>query len=443
MIDVQVERRDHAVEKPQLPELGAPGTVFWRGFIQSSEYVPELIGKRALDIYDRMRRSDGMTAGTLRALKLPLEGATWGVGPASADAADVEIAAFVGDNLFEGMTMTWQEHLRHVLTHLDFGFYVCEKVWEIRDGRVRLRKLAPRLQRTIDEWELADDGGLIRVIQRVYGGTPKTARIPVEKLLVFSNDKEGADFQGKSVLRPAYKHWFIKDQLDRIYAIAVERNGVGIPVMKVDGTAQNDTNMKRAEDIVKNVAAHEQAYVVEVEGTAFRFEGLGSGKVLDPLQMIQRHERLIGVSMLAQFLALGAQALGSYALSEDHSTLFLRAERAIAEYICDIHNRHLIPQLVDFNFSGVRRYPKLTCSNIETRNAEKLLNALTPAVNVGLITADAELEDALRARLDLPRRDGTSARPRPVGAPTPAPAPEEKPPAAGGEPPRPSDEEKD
>jgi len=46
-------------------------------------------------------------------------------------------------------------------------------------------------------------------------------------------------------------------------------------------------------------------------------------------------------------------------------------------------------------------------TNIQTRDAEKLLNALAVATNVGLVSPDRPLEDALRARLDLPRRAPT------------------------------------
>lgn len=288
-----------AAEAPQLPEVGSPGTVFFHGFISSGEYVPELTGRRALDTYDRMRRSDPVIAALLRALKLPILGATYSIVPPSGSENDQTVAAFVRWNLFEGMSMSWQEHVRQLLTHLDFGFYVAEKVWEVRrdveiettaapiggeDGEETrlpekrvvvsrrpmfvLRKLAPRLQRTIERWDLARDGGLRKVVQRIYGGEATgTADLPVEKLLVFTNDKEGADFTGKAILRPAYKPWFLKDQTERIHAIAIDRYGVGIPVMKLEGQANNDENKRKATETLEALRANEKGWVIEVEGT--------------------------------------------------------------------------------------------------------------------------------------------------------------------------------
>lgn len=412
--------------EPRVPtrELGAPGTRFFAGYLATDEYVPELRGRRALDTYDRMRRSDPTVKALLQAIKLPLLGATWDVEPASADASDAAVAAFVRWNLFEGMSMTWEEHLRHLLTHLDFGFYLAEIVWDVRDDLARavpqadgaptplfdrpmaaVRKLAPRLQRTVERWWLARDGGLERVTQRVYGaGQNEAVDIPVERLLVFSNEKEGADFTGRSVLRPAYKPWFIKDQLERIFAIAAERHGVGIPVMEVDAQSYNDDNVRDAEDILSSVRAHEKGYIVEIPGVKFRIEGMGQGRALDVEPAIGRLSREILVGGLAQFIALGAGSAGSFALSEDQTSMFMRNERALAAYVAGVHDRYLIPKLVDLNFAGVRRYPRLVVTNIQTRDAEKLLNALAVATNVGLVKPDGPLEDALRARLDLPRR---------------------------------------
>lgn len=233
--------------RPATSEVGAPGNTFFNGFIKTDEYVPELIGARGLDVFERMRRSDGATQATLRSMKLPLLSADWDVEPASSDPRDIEIADRFAENLFEGMSMTFIDHLRQLLTHLEFGFYVGETVWEIRrdvpaptavlefvareaiaagatfkapaprtffmwtgkfaatEPLVNLRKIAPRLQRTITKWNLARDGGLQSVTQRVYGQNPIDVEIPVSKLLVFVNEKEGANWYGKSVLRPGYK----------------------------------------------------------------------------------------------------------------------------------------------------------------------------------------------------------------------------------------------
>src|SRR6185503_475971 len=131
VVPIDAAKRDKPA--PQLPELGVPGEHFFRGFLKTDEYVPELIGLKGLETFEKMRRSDGMIAATLRALKLPILAAKCEVIPASDDPLDIEIAKRFEWNLFEGMSVSWQEHLRQILTYLDFGQQVSEIVWTISD----------------------------------------------------------------------------------------------------------------------------------------------------------------------------------------------------------------------------------------------------------------------------------------------------------------------
>jgi len=413
---------DFAAKKPRprLPELGTPGTQFLFGFLQTDEYVPELLGTRGLKTFEKMRRSDGMIAAALAALKLPLLSAPWAIAPASEDARDIAIAERLEEDLFRGMSMSWLDHLRQVLTHLDLGFYLCEVVWAIADdGHVKIRKLAPRLQRTIVDWQIQDDGGLKGVKQAVYSSKGyRTQEIPIDKLLIFTNEKEGANWAGKSVLRPAYKHWYIKDQLYRIDSIAAERHGVGIPYIELPEDTDDPLSLQRAEDIGASVGAHEKGYVVMPHGWVFDIKGMGGGRAVNLMPMIQHHDRMIAVSVLAPQLTLGERPEGSFALSEDQSSFFMMVQRARADYICDIHDRYLIPKWVNFNYAGVTKYPRLTVGKIETRNVEKIINAISTAVQAGAMTADLTLENTVRRLTDVPLLE---EQPEPEPEPVPVP----------------------
>lgn len=488
--------------RPESSEIGAPGTRHWSGIITTDEYNPELTGSRALDVFERMRRSDGTVQGTLRALKLPILSAESEIDPASADAVDVEIATFVRWNFFEGLTHSWAGHLRQALTCVDFGFSVFELVWgeprrdifvptaplESRDlfalhgqlekiqalidqpafdgeriaaeaakerllaryGRtgtgfdrpmVWLRKIAPRLQRTIHQWKLARDGGLESIRQNLFGSSPGDGfvDIPVEKLAVYVHDQEGANWTGMSALRPAYKHWFIKDQLYRFQAMNAERFGVGIPVVTVGPDDSGDTQkMDRAEAIGEGVRAHEKGNVTLPHDWKFMIAGI-EGQVLDLEPAIRAHDSAITRSVLANFLSLGEKREGSHALSGDQSSFFLMAERALADELCDVVNRFVIPKLVDANWSGVTKYPRLAIRKIETRELEKFFNALATAAGQQLITPDDPTENELREMAGLRPLDRQTARERVTPAPAPQPQPEgqrpgtEPPPGDGGE----------
>ena len=65
--------------------------------------------------------------------------------------------------------------------------------------------------------------GIARVIQRpVTGGTYE---IPGEKLIWFCYGKEGDDFRGRPMLRPMYKPWKLKQELEVELAVLIRKLG--------------------------------------------------------------------------------------------------------------------------------------------------------------------------------------------------------------------------
>lgn len=396
-------------DRPRLPaeqrdEIGATGTVVSSGQILEADYNTDLVGLNALNNYDKMRKGDGTVAAVLAACTLPIRGATWTVEPASEDKADVEIAEFVSDNLFN-MTLTWDDFLRQALLMLSFGYYPFEKVWEVRDdNRIWLRKLAPRLPRTITKWLLDEEGGLAGIEQMAWKAEEmQTVQIDVAKLLVFVLNKEGSNFQGISLLRPAYKHWWYKDKLYRIDAIAAERHGTGVPVGEVKADDVSAAELVKAEAALMALHTHQKAYLLEPSHRiGFRIEDMKGGALKNVIASAEHHDIQITRSVLAEFLNLGATTQGSWALARDKSSFFIMSLRAIAHLAATTIDLYLIRQLVDYNFSGVKDYPTLAYSNLETRLVKDISQAVSQLMDAGALTPNRETEEALRRDLDLP-----------------------------------------
>ena len=125
----------------------------------------------------------------------------------------------------------------------------------------------------------------------------------------------------------------------------------------------------------------------------------------DVIPTIQYHDRQIQLSVLAQFLALGASdASGSRAVSTDHSKLFLLSEEAVAKNIQSAIQAQLIKQLCDLNFANLPNgYPKLVFSKIgDDEDVVATATAIKELMLAGAITAEPETEENLRERLRLP-----------------------------------------
>ena len=397
-------------------EIGGTGTPIFSGIISGEEYLPELQYRQALVIYDQMRKGDATVGAALLVCKLPILGAKWFVEPASEDPQDKMIADFVEKCLMELSETGWQDFLRQSLLMLDFGYMVFEKVFQVveyeydgddlkvpRKEYIGWKKFAARLPKSIYRWEMSPDkatgkarAGVTQILPQ--GGTPE---IPMESLLLFINNKEGDNYNGVSILRNAYKHWYFKDNFYKLDAIGFEKQSVGIPTLALpDGF--DDKDKERAEELLSNIRANEKMFMVYPNSWVFDFADMKGHSLKDPSNAIEHHDQLILKSVLAQFLNLGGSKTGgSRALSADHSDIFFEALKATARHLSDVINKHAIPQLVDLNFN-VTNYPKLSFAKIGKVDLQAYGSMLNSLATSGLITPDKTLEEYLREQLELP-----------------------------------------
>ncbi len=223
--------------RPSTDLVGAAGTPIFYGFVRDlGEYNPKLEGRNAFRVYEQMRRSDADVAAALMACKLPIRAAEWQVVPGLQEndpryGFAKELCDFSRENLFGGLesptlsgastTQTFEQVLANALLSLDFGVAAHEDLWHVDGDKVRLRRLAPRLPLTFYRFHVEPDGETLVALEQwgYRGNNFVNVRVPAEKLALFVVNKEGANFFGRSILRPAYQHWYVKSQLYRIGAI--------------------------------------------------------------------------------------------------------------------------------------------------------------------------------------------------------------------------------
>jgi phage gp29-like protein len=404
--------KDGVITYKLYDEIGATGTKIFSGIIDD-EYLKEWKNPiKRCEIVNRMLKSDATVKAIQLVLSLPLESARWSI-DIDEDAGDEEreIMDVVDDMIFHEMTIPWQDTLRQILSFLPYGFSVFEKVWARDEQRnmVKLRKLAPRLQSTIKKWFTDETGGLSAIEQRAYYTTGektiyKTVVIPVDKLAVFSYRQEGSNFEGESILRAAYKHWFIKDKLYLIQAVGLERHALGIPVITLPrGASPDDKNY--AKQIVKSWRAHEEAGAVFPEGVKIEnITGTVQSQVLK--QAIDHHDAEIAKSVLAQFIQLGTGGQsGSWSLSKDQSDFLLMTLNGIAQYLCDRMTEYVIKPFVKMNWGEKQFYPKMKCEEISKSNNMETLAAIQQLVGLQLIQPDAKMEEWARRVFNIPAKD--------------------------------------
>jgi len=407
-------------------ELGSTNPSPFTGSLRG-DYNPILRGHAGLLKFDEMRRSDATVRGSLRMIKTPVQAAHFFIEPASDKPKDKKIADFVSAALFEYATYSWVCVLDEALRMLDYGWYAFEKVWENRiiDGEMRtvLKKLAPRHPLDVQAWYYDLQGGprFIRM-QPSFGALG--VDIPIDKLLVFTFDKEAGNMEGVSLLRSAYKHWYYKDQLYKIDAIQKERHGIGVPIIKLPpGFTPTDRNL--AENMGRNLRTNDKAHIVLPPNWELMFAKL-EGQPVDALKSAEHHDKEIEKNVLAPFM--------DKPVKDEMQNTFFKSTRVIADTITEAVNFYLIPQLVDFNFDvKASAYPQMRARRIgEWEDLRTMSFTLRNLVGAGIITPDEELERVMRKELDLPPVDKKTIRmqqtpqaaPGAPGGPTPpAPSP--------------------
>lgn len=384
---------------PFSGEVGRSGTRQFGGFI-TEDQNSEFFGQSAIRTYDLMRKTDATVGAVLDALKLPILSAECGVESADKDdQGQNDIAEFVRSNLFDTLEGGWHGYLREALGFLDFGFWYHEKVHHVVDGEVRLRKLASRLPTAHYKWVMENDlttpgvtQMLLTIDKRVDPDAVTRPEIPMSKLVLLTHKREGDNYEGTSVLRAAYKHWYIKDTLYRIDGVKHER-GAGVLKITLPDTTST-TDRADAIEMGENFKTNDKSYIV-LPNSKWNVDLLANGikeQSAALMESVNHHDRAILLNVLAQFMALGSSETGSFSLSKDQSSFFTLGLRDIAANIETAINEQVVKELVDLNFGPQEKYPRLRFSKIGEIDFAELSEALSKLKAADLIKVDGNLK---------------------------------------------------
>lgn len=403
-----------------LDEGSFTGYASWDRF----EKVPELLWPNSIGVYMRMSAEDGRIASVLEAITLPIRRTAWRIDPNGARDEVVEFVAqclglpIVGadESIPTGRTrdrFSWGAHLQQALSMLEFGHAFFEQVYRVDDrGRYALRKLAPRPQETISTVKVARDGGLIGIEQYPPGitgvqSTSEGATIPVDRLVAYVRNPRPGQWLGRSLLRPAYKHWLLKDELIRIEAATARRNGMGVPVAtSTEQERGDDKAIQKYADMASSFRGGKNAGVGLPHGADLKLLGV-SGNLPNLRQAIEYHDKQMALAGLAHFLNLDKG--GSYSLASVLNDTFVQSTQTTGESVRDTTQAHVIEDLVDVNWGPDEPVPLLTFDEIGSRQ-DATAAALQLLVASGVLTPDSTLEAFERQQLGLPAADEDTAR---------------------------------
>lgn len=410
-------------------QVGASGLKRFSGFIYE-ELLAELTGWRGMAVYKEMGANDPTVAGILFTIDKLCRRVPWHVEAASNSEFDKEAAEFL-EQCMDDMDMTWIDTIADILSFLQYGHSLHEIVYKRRcgdnfdptmrskysDGRIGWRGLPIRSQDTLYRWQFDDHGG-IQGVEQLAPPHYYHVTIPVEKFLLFRTTLHKNNPEGNSILRGAYTSWYRKKNIENIEAIGVERDLAGLPMAFVPpeylspGASNEQKQLLQAiKDIVTNVRRDEQEGMVlplmyDATGKPmFEFKLLttGGSRQLDTDKIIQRYDQRIAMSMMADFMLLGSQGQGSWAMHSSKTKLFSMALCSFLDIVAETFNRFAIPRLFALNDLIISDFPKIVHGDAESVDLTELGDYITKLSGAGMqLFPNPKLEEYLMKAGNMP-----------------------------------------
>ena len=343
-------------------EIGFAGDIVFESFDREESRTDEI----SIKDYRRMLDSDTTVEALYNIFTMSILAATYHIDADSEDVDEAQ-AEFVRRNLLEpphkgGMQTPMNLFIDQSLIAIYEGFALFEKVYELRDGKLVLKRLAHRDSTTLTL--IRDEvGGFGGAKQRTtdIDGAAQEVIIPAYKCFLFTYGKSRNYLYGRSAFKSLYPRYDKKRRLEYLDSVALQADAIKPKVLKrtVDGVVSEQLKKARnkALEVLGRLGKHNSVasipygYELDVLNTEGR----------DPHQSIERQNsemaRAFHASVILTATQGSASNVGSYSLSTNQKDLLQTAITGVMRLLESHINQYLIADLIDLNFAE-RHYPE-------------------------------------------------------------------------------------
>lgn len=419
-----------------LDSQGIQGFTRFGGFVYD-DFIKDLQGRKGAAVYREMKDNDPVIGAVLQSIESLIRSIEWHIEAQGNKEEDKVCAEFV-NSCFSDMSTTWNNTMSDILTFIPYGYSCLEINYKIRrgdnknprfnskycDGLIGWKDWSIRAQETIWSWNFDRQNNVLGFTQ--LAAPDFTHRyIPMEKVIHFKASNNRGNPEGRSMLRNAYRPWYFKKNIEEIEAIGIEKDLNGIPIFRLPPeilqAAQDEDENSEARiaynnwiNIAKGVKRNSQSAVIlpsvfdENNNRLYDIDVIKTGatrKQFDSTEIIQRYAKEIAMSLMADFILLGNNSQGSFALSDSKVSMFRQSLNFLLKVIAETINEQAIVKLVKLNkFKGITDYPKIVHSNIDEKSLQETANFIQQLVNSNVLHVenDKNLENAMREKAELP-----------------------------------------
>lgn len=430
---------EDALDEPtrELGGTGLKGAEPYGGWVYE-EYLPQLRGLAGARIYREMADNDPTCGAVLFALEMLMRAVKWRVEPADQRPESIVAAERVEVALFNDMAHPWGQFVDEASSMLVYGYAPHEIVWkrcagesdnpntssQFDDGMLMPAALPIRAQDTIWRWIFDNEGrGNVIGLEQYRPGL-ENALIPIQKLLLPRTVKRRNNPEGRSILRNAYRQYLRKETIEQAEGRLANRSA-GIVRLRIPAKymqAGAGTEELRVYNMFKAMAdklAQDRSGAVVLPSDRWPAGQEGAGelmydldylvadarKVGDMSPIIDRMDSRIAMSVLADFLMLGQRNVGSWALADSKTSMFVTATGGFLGNIEEEVDRVLVNKIWRLNALDPTTKPKVKAGSVQNTDLEALGNYLSKLSSGGapiFPSIDGRLEQHLLSIAELP-----------------------------------------
>ncbi len=424
--------------KPRPTEtIGAAGTAVFGGFIQSDEKSSLLQGAERYRTYSNILTNVSIVAAGTRYFQNLVAKASWSFEPGEGD-PDGRFAELTEQALTQDPATPFHRIVRRAAMYRFYGFSIQE--WTARrrdDGMLTFKDIAPRAQRTIEQWDIDDEGAVIGAIQR-SPQTLQTLYLPRQKIVYLVDDTLDDSPEGLGLFRQLVASSERLSRYEQLEGFGFETDLRGIPIGRGPFAALADLQSrgelsaadraaleKPIRDFIKGHIRSEKLGLL-LDSSTFETSDdkaapspqrqwdvellkAGSTSFAENAAAIERVNREMARVLGVEQLLLGSDGKGSLALSRDKTQSFFLIVDSTLKELCESFEQDLITRLFQLNGWPEDARPTVKPEAVNFKDIEQIGTVLRDMATAGAILGpDDPAIGEVRDLLGLSRAD-TSA----------------------------------
>ena len=343
----------------------------WLPVMENTDSVLNLEGGGNISLYDDIGR-DPRVAASLRTRSKAVTGRDWHMVPFSQEESDIKVAEYV-TKVFKDFP--YDRCRRPVLRGgVLKGYSVAEIMWDCSEGDTFIRDMRYRHQR---RFRFSPKGDLhLLTLDNPYPGVNVTinseTELPLRKFQTFTFGDEVTTPYGNGLGQELYWPWWFKKNGIKYWLIFVEKFAAPTAAGEYPDGASTETQDKL---LSAASSLHSNSAIIYPQGMNLKLiEAARTGSITCYKELCDFMNDEMTISILGQTATTSGRPGGLGNADEQQEVLenYLKDD---GDSICEAQNDRqngVIPWLVDYQFPGLGRYPKIEIKSEDEEDGKTL-----------------------------------------------------------------------